>query len=113
MSRIDRINESVKREVSDIVQKEVKDPRLKFVTIMQAEVSRDLQHAKIYFSVFGDNSKIDSAQQGLDSAKGFIRKLVGQRVRMRYTPDIDFIFDESVSYGAHIEEIIEKIKHES
>ncbi len=112
MGRIDKINQAVKEEVGNIIQKEVKDPRLEFVTITQVDVSRDLQHAKVYFTVLGNTDKIKEVQTGLDSARGFIRRLVGQRVRMRYTPEINFIFDQSVEYGMHIEETIERIKSE-
>lgn len=112
MDRIDRINQAIKEEISNIVQREVKDPRLGFVTITRAEVSRDLQHARVYFSVLGEKEKADAAQEGLDSARGFIRKLVGQRVRMRYTPEIEFIFDRSIEYGIRIEETLAEIKNE-
>lgn len=112
MARIDRVNQAVKREVSSIIHSELKDPRLEFVTILQVEVSRDLQHARIFFSVLGDDKKADSAQQGLESAQGFIRKLIGQRVRMRYTPEIEFIFDRSVEYSVRIEEALEELKNE-
>src|SRR3989338_5003134 len=107
MARIDKVNEAVKREISSIVQKEVKDPRLNFVTIAEVDVSKDLQHARVYYSVLGNESKAKSAQIGLDSAKGFVLKLVGQRVRMRYTPEIEFIFDTSIRYGARIDEVLE------
>ncbi len=112
MGRIEKINQSVKEEVSRIVQLEVKDPRLEFVTITRADVSRDLQHAKIFFSVLGTSSKADDAKKGLESARGFIRRLIGQRVRMRYTPEIDFILDRSLEYSADIEKVIQKVRNE-
>ena len=112
MDRMDRINQAIKEEISNIVQREVKDPRLGFVTITQTEVSRDLQHARIYFSVLGEKEKVDAAQEGLDSARGFIRKLIGQRVRMRFTPEIEFVFDRSIEYGIRIEEALAEIKNE-
>ena len=112
MDRIARINQAIKEEVSQIIQREVKDPRLGFVTITQVEVSRDLQHAKVYFSVLGDAVKIDDVQHGLDSARGFIRKLIGQRIRMRYTPEISFYYEQSLEYGMRIEKAIERIKDE-
>ncbi len=112
MGRIDRINQAIKEEISRIIHLEVKDPRLQFVTVTHVEVTRDLQHAKVYFSVLGNTAKVKEAQQGLDSARGFIRKLVGERVRLRYTPQIDFIFDETIEYSARIEETIERIKNE-
>ncbi len=113
MSRIDRINQTMKREISLIVHSEVKDPRLEFVSITQVEVSRDLQHARVFFSVLGDQSQAGKAEDGLNSAKGFIRKLVGQRIRMRFTPEIEFIYDRSIEYSARIEQTLEEIRHES
>ena len=112
MGRIDRVNQAVKREISIILHGEIKDPRLQFVTITQVEVSRDLQHAKVFFSVLGDEKSADQAQEGLTSAKGFVRKLIGQRIRMRYTPEIDFFYDRSVEYGARIEQALGEIRHE-
>lgn len=112
MSRMDRINETMKREIGLIVTAEVKDPRLEFVTITQVEVTRDLQHARIFFSVLGDQQKIVRAQEGLNSAKGFIRRLIGQRIRMRFTPDIEFVYDRSLEYSARIEKTLEEIRHE-
>ena len=112
MARIEKINQAIKEEIGLIVQKEVKDPRLEFVTITQVEVSRDLQHAKVYFSILGKKDKLKGVKEGLESARGFIRKLVASRVRMRYTPEINFIFDQSLEYGMHIEETIERIKNE-
>ena len=71
-----------------------------------------MQHAKVFFSVLGNEVKLKGAQEGLDSARGFVRKLVGQRVHMRYTPEIAFIFDQSIEYGRKIEETIERVKNE-
>ena len=113
MGRIDKVNQAVKREVSSIIHGELKDPRLQFVTITQVEVTKDLQHAKIYFSVLGDQKSAEKADLGLNSAKGFVRRLVGQRIRMRYTPEIEFIYDRTVEYGVRIEQALEEIKHES
>lgn len=112
MSRIDRVNERIKREVGDILLKELKDPRLQFVTITHAEVSKDLQHAKVYFSVLGSQVKAEKAQEGLNAAKGMIRSLLGERIQMRYTPDIVFFYDDSIEYGARIEAKIEEIHNE-
>lgn len=112
MGRIEKINQLMKEEISKIIQFEVKDPRLKFVTIIQVEVSRDLQHARVYFSVLGNREKVRLTQEGLNRAKGFIRRLIGQYIRMRYTPEIEFIFDRSLEYSMAIEEVLERIKDE-
>lgn len=112
MNRMDKINQRIKREVGDIVLKELKDPRLEFVTITQVEVTRDLQHAKIYFSVLGKPEQVEKAQSGLSGARGFVRKLIGQRVRLRYTPDVEFIYDHTIEYSARIEAALQEIHHE-
>ncbi len=113
MGRIERINQAVKREISILIHTEIKDPRLEFVTINNVEVSRDLQHARVYFTVLGDEKQALRAQEGLNSAKGFLRKLLGKRVRMRYTPEIDFIFDKSLEYSERIEDALKEIRNES
>ena len=112
MGRIEKINQAVKREVSSIIHSELKDPHLEFITITQVEVSRDLQHARVYFSVLGDKEKIAMGEQGLNRARGFVRKLIGQRIRMRFTPEIEFIYDRSVEYSMRIEEALEELKNE-
>lgn len=112
MNRMDKINQRIKREVGDIVLKELKDPRLEFVTITQVEVTRDLHYAKVYFSVLGNQEQVAKVQTGLTSARGFVRKLIGQRVRLRYTPDIEFIHDHSIEYSARIETALQEIHNE-
>ncbi len=104
MSRIDRINEMVKREISVMLLEEARDPRLKFVTILRVDVSKDLQHAKVFYSVLGHDLK--GAEDALSNARGFVRRLVGQRVVMRYTPEIDFIYDKSLEYSDRIEQTL-------
>ena len=113
MDRLDRINQSLKEEISNIVQFQLKDPRLEFVSIMHVTTNRNLQYAKVYFSVLGDELKARAAQEGLESASGFIRRLVGKNIRLRYTPEIAFILDKSIQYSVEIEEKIERIKNES
>lgn len=109
MERIDRVNEQFKREIGQIVQKDLADPRLKFVTITAAEVSKDLQRAKVYFSVLGTAPAAEAAHRGLENASGMIRRLVGQRITMRYTPEIFFVYDKSVEMGARIEKTLKEI----
>ena len=111
--RIDKVNEFMKREISNIVLFELQDPRLKVVTITGVEVSRDLRYAKANFSVLGTKKQIREATEGLSSARGMIRKLVGQRVNLRYTPEIQFIYDRSLEYSSRIEETLQDIKNES
>ncbi len=109
MGRIDRVNQQLKREISGILQRELGDPRLEFVSITYVRVSRDLRHARIYFSVFGGQQEQEGAKQALDNASGLIRKYVGQRIRMRYTPQLSFFYDESIEFNSKIDETLREI----
>ncbi len=109
MGRIERINQTLKREVSEIIHRELTDPRLEFVTITAAQVTRDLQHAKVYYSVLGPAEKTAGVQEAFEKAKGYVRKLVGERVKMRYTPELNFIFDTTFEYSLRVEDELKKI----
>ncbi len=111
MDRIKRINEMIKREISTMLLEEMRDPRLKFVTITGVEVSKDLQHAKVFYSFLGNDK--EGVEQALENARGFVRRLVGQRVIMRYTPEIQFLYDKSIEYSDRIEQTLEEIKRRS
>ncbi len=110
MGRMEKVNQLLKREVGSIIQKEIQDPRLQFVTITHVDVSRDLHCARVNFSVLGEDAQVAAAEKGLDSARGYIRKLVGQRISLRYTPEIEFVFDPSIEKSARIERTLEEIK---
>lgn len=107
MDRTDRISEEVKKEVSAIIQNELKDPRLpKMISVTAAEVTRDLRYAKIFISVLGDESEKKNAIQGLKSAAGFIRREIGHRLKLRYTPEILFELDNSIERGVYLNKLI-------
>ena len=112
MSRIEKVNEAVKREISKMIQMgNLSDPRVRFVTIMDVEVSKDLQYARVKFSTLSEDPKdIKDAAEGLDSCRGYIRKLVGERVVMRYTPQLNFIYDKTLHYADRIDKALEEIK---
>lgn len=113
MSRIEKVNQALKKEISQIVHNEIRDPRLGFVTITQVQISQDLRYAKVSFSVLGDIAEVENAEKGIESAAGFIRKLIGERIKMRYTPEISFRLDTSCEYSVRIYEQLERIKNES
>ena len=96
-----------------IIQQEFQDPRLMLMTVLRVDVSRDLQHADIYYSVLGDPGKIEGIAKSLDKLSGHIRKLIGQRIRLRYTPQIRFLYDQSVEVSARIEETFREIHEQS
>lgn len=112
MDRIDRVNEQIKREIGVIIQKELADPRLRFVTITNVDVSRDLRTAKVYFSALGENSVAEAAKKALESAAGTIRRYVGGHIKMRYTPELHFIYDRSVEFSARVEQTLTEIHHD-
>lgn len=103
--RANRVAEQIKKEMGEILTRKIKDPRIGFVTVTDVEVTGDLQQAKIYISVL-DEDKRQSTLIGLSKATGFIRSEIGQRIRLRKTPEIIFEFDEAHEYGNRIEEIL-------
>ncbi|WP_047154635.1 30S ribosome-binding factor RbfA [Aneurinibacillus tyrosinisolvens] len=107
--RTNRVGEQIKKELSQIIQREIKDPRIGFVTITDVEVSGDLSQAKVFISVLGNEDQRNDTLKALDKAKGFMRTEIGRRVRLRHTPDFVFKIDESVAYGSRIETLLTEI----
>ncbi|GLH63210.1 30S ribosome-binding factor RbfA [Parageobacillus sp. G301] len=110
--RATRVGEQMKKELSDIIGRKLKDPRIGFVTVTDVRVTGDLQQAKVYISVLGDEEQRQNTLKGLEKAKGFIRSEIGQRIRLRKTPEIFFEIDESIEYGNRIEQLIRQISAE-
>jgi len=107
VDRINRITEEVKREIGNIIQNEIKDPRLpEFVSVTSVNVTRDLKYAKVYVSVLGNDENKKNAIAALKSAAGFIRHEIGQRLKLRYTPEIHFELDNSIEHGIYISKLI-------
>ena len=103
--KIDRLESNFVKEISYILMKEVKDEDIKFVTITGCDITNDLSFAKVYFTVL-DESKKESTIKALDRAKSFIRGQISKRIDMRHTPELIFVFDESIEYGNRIEKVI-------
>src|SRR3989338_659628 len=112
MGRIEKINQQVKREIGMIIQRDLGDPRLQFVTITGVDVSKDLRHARISFSVLGDPAQVHAAQIALDRARGMIRVLLGQRMGIRHIPELFFSYDESIELSTRIEKTLKEIQDE-
>lgn len=110
--RRERVEELIVREVSEILHREVKDPRIGFVTVTGAEVSPDMRQARVFVSVLGSDEERAATLKGLNSAARFIRGQFGKRVAMRVTPEIAFRFDTSIQRGARIFELLEQVKRE-
>ncbi len=107
-SRADRVGELIWRVLSDILAKNVKDPRLERVTITGIKMSRDLRLARIYFFAGGEKGKED-ALAGFQKAFGYIKRSLARELDLRYMPDLRFYFDESFEYGTHIDNIIDSL----
>lgn len=107
--RANRVAEQMKKELGEILTRKIKDPRVGFVTVTDVEVTGDLQQATVYISVLGDEAKKRDTLLGLAKAKGFIRSEIGNRIRLRKTPEINFEFDEALEYGNRIETILRDI----
>lgn len=108
-NRTDRISEEVKRELSAVVR-ELKDPRIPMMTtVVTVRVTKDLKFAKAYISVLGSEEEKNGAIAALKSASGFIRREIGHRLNLRNTPEFTFVADDSIEYGAHINEILREL----
>ena len=104
--RIDRISEEVRREVDAIIREELGDPRIDGTfSITRAEVTGDLHFAKIYVSVLEDEKR-DALMDALKNARGFIRRSLGKRMIIRYTPELSFVSDRNIAYGVHIAKVL-------
>ncbi|RLB43660.1 MAG: 30S ribosome-binding factor RbfA [Deltaproteobacteria bacterium] len=109
-NRTVRVGEQILKEIAVLLLEHVKDPRVRAVTMTGIKLSRDLKHAKVYYSVIGGRSEVDRAQAGLNSAKGYIKRMIGQRLELRYIPELLFIHDESLEVGMNIERLLETLK---
>lgn len=111
--RADRVSGLIMAEISQMLRREIKDPRIGFVTITRVKVSDDLRHAKVGVSVLGDDSQKSNTLKGLKSASGFIRGEIGKRLRLRYTPEIVFAIDDSLEYSDRISRVIDDLARQS
>jgi len=111
-TRLQRVGDLIRSEVSELILRELKDPRIELTSITEVRVSPDLRHARVYVSVLGNESKVRSALAGLLSASGFIQRELGARLRLRYVPKLTFVHDESIERAAHLEELFRKLHKE-
>jgi ribosome-binding factor A len=111
--RTNRLAEELKNEISVVISQEVRDPRMGFVTVTDVKVSSDLRYARIFISVFGNKEEQRQTIDALADASGFIRRQIGARIKLRYTPELTFAYDESVEQGDRMMQLIEDIKKES
>ena len=108
--RPERVQEALRQEISKVALEEIKDPRVGFLTITKVELTKDLRYAKVYFSVLGGAKEKALALKGLNSAKGYIKGMVADRIKLRLVPEISFRIDESIEHTKEIYDLFEKIK---
>jgi ribosome-binding factor A len=109
MRRSDRVGDEIQRVIADIIQSEIKDPRLPpLVSVTEVRASRDLSHANIYISVLGDAKVKKDCAEALRSASGFIRREMTARIRLRIAPELHFVIDDSIARGIRMSQLIDE-----
>jgi ribosome-binding factor A len=111
--RTEQIGEEMLRILSELIQYEVKDPRVGFATVIKVDVSTDLSRAKVHVSIMGDDEQRKATMEGLERAKGFLRRGVAQELNhLRTVPDLRFILDTSLDYSMHIDSVLRQVAEE-
>lgn len=105
-SRSQRIAEQIQRELAELIQLEVKDPRVGMITLTGVEVTSDYSHAKVFFSLLGDQARLQQALIGLNSAAGYLRSQVAHRMKLRIMPALHFVHDTSIEEGMRLDKLI-------
>lgn len=109
-SRADRVAGQIQKILSEILIRDIKDPRLDMATITGVKMSRDLKLARIYFTISGGNKSVEDASKGFKSAAGYLKRTLASQLGLRYMPDLAFFYDESFDYGARIETLLKTLK---
>ena len=107
-SRMRRVDEAMREVLSDAITSEIKDPRVGFVTVTAVETSADLRHARVYVSVLGEGAVRRRSMEGLESAHGFLQRRVAGELRLKNTPTLDFLYDDSADRGMRIAQLLDE-----
>jgi ribosome-binding factor A len=107
-SRKDRVAEQIRRELAELIRTELKDPRVGMISITDVEVTADYAHAKVYFSTLAGSESIPGVMTGLQKASGFLRRELGKRISIHMTPQLHFVFDQSLERGADLSKLIQE-----
>jgi len=108
-ARMRRVDEAVREVLSDAVLQDLKDPRIGFVTVTDVKTSADLRHARVFFSVLGTDEEREATMAGLQSAHGILQSRVGRELRMKRTPTLQFVYDDTAERAARVEEILGEV----
>ena len=106
--RMRRVDEAVREVLSDAITKQLKDPRVGFVTVTAVETAPDLRRARVYVSVLGDSGVRKRSMQGLQSAHGILQRAVASELRLKHTPTLEFVYDDTAERGMRITELIDR-----
>ena len=112
IQRAQRVAETIRKEISGLLIKGLKDPRIGFVTITSVDVTSDLRQARVYYTLMGSQEDRSQTQAGLNSCSSFIRQHLGRQLRLRIVPEIHFEYDASFDYGQNIERLLSEVKAE-
>lgn len=110
--RSDRVAESLRAELAEIIQREVRDPRVSLVTVSRVDLSGDLRHAVVGISALGDDDTRAGAVEALEHASGFVRSQLARRLRMRAIPELVFRLDRGIEHSQHISDLLESLQHD-
>ncbi len=110
--RSEKVADLIQKEISEMLLRTIKDPRIGFVTVTRVKVSEDCRTARVYYSVVGSADDREHSTRGLHSAKGYIRRELGHRLKLKYTPEITFLFDPSIEYAVHMGEVIDHLQEQ-
>ena len=111
--REDQLSGAITRELSDLMRTRMKDPRIGFASITGVELSHDLRYAKVFVSVMGSPEEQRETMRGLESANGFLRRELAQRLTIRHVPEISFRLDESIARGARVLDLLKQVEKEA
>lgn len=112
-NRVKRVAGQIKKDLSQIICLELKDPRIaEFTSVTDVELSRDMHYAQVYISVLGSVEEKEDTIEALEQASGFLRSEIGKRIRLKHTPELNFRIDNSMEYGAHIESLIKSLRED-
>ncbi|MFC5648979.1 30S ribosome-binding factor RbfA [Paenibacillus solisilvae] len=111
--RVGRVGEQIKKELSQLIQSELKDPRIGFITVTGVELTNDLSQARVFLSVLGSDEQKEETLKALARGTGFLRSELGKRIRFRHTPELLFKFDNSIEYGSRIESLLNNINSDN
>ena len=107
-SRKDRVAEQIRRELAELIRTELKDPRVGMISLTDVEVTADYAHAKVFFSTLAGSEHLEEVMVGLQKASGFLRRELGKRISIHMTPQLHFVFDQSLERGADLSKLIQE-----